>query len=809
MIPPPIPSDEAKRLAALRGYGIPDSLPESEYDDITRLAARICDVPVVAISLVDGDRQWFKSSIGLDMSEISRDVSFCAHAMLGQGVMLVPDAARDPRFADNPLVLGGPRIRFYAGTPLVTSDRQPLGALCVIDIVPRELSPVQFEALEALGRQVMAQLELRRTLAEQTALNRRLADSESESRRLSLIARQSAHAIVITGLDGRILWANQAFAGMTGYDEAEYLGRKPGSLLQGPDSDPAVVAMMREHLRFGKNIHCEIINYRKNGAPYWLQLEIQPFCDETGDQIGFMSIQLDVTRRKLAECAVRESEARFRGLAASSPIGIFQTDPVGCCVYTNERWREIYGLNAEQSLGAGWVQSLHPEDCAGVFESWRAASRHGREYEHRFRLLRADGSGRHVHLRARPVTDDAGKVTGYVGSVADITAAKEAEAALQAACDAALAASRAKGDFLAMISHEIRTPMNGILGFAQMLQGTPLTPQQTRFAGIIRDSGEDLLTIINDVLDTSKIEAGHVELEQRAFDLRVVVENVLELLSPRARERHLALTLDCPDDLDTHVVGDRVRVRQIILNLAGNALKFTETGEVRILLSRLPDGSLRLAVRDTGDGIPTEKQAALFEKFSQVDSSPSRRHGGTGLVLAICRQIVGLMGGSIGLLSPPGGGAEFWFTLPPRPESSPITSPALPAAPAAEPRAGLHILLAEDNPTNQILARLILEALGCSVTVASDGESALECYRDARPDLVLMDCQMPRLDGYEATRALRALERDGHRTPVIALTANATTGDREKCEAAGMDGFVCKPVHAEELRAVLARWFPA
>lgn len=808
MTPPPIPSDEAKRLATLQSYGILDTLPEPQYEDITRLAAQICGVPVVAISLIDSHRQWFKSAIGLDVRETSRDVSFCAHAMLGEGVFVVPDATLDERFADNPLVVDGPRIRFYAGTPLVTSDHQPLGALCAIDTVPRELSPPQLDALQALGRQVMAQLELHRTLAEQTALNRRLLASEAESRRLSLIARQSAHAVVITNLEGRIEWANQSFGRITGYDEHEYLGRKPGELLQGPDSDPASVATISKHLRLRKHIHIEIINYRKNGTPYWVGLEIQPFLDEAGTHIGFMSLQLDVTRSKLSDFALRESEARFRALAASSPIGIFLTDPAGSCVYTNERWQEIYDLNTEQSLGDGWSQSLHPEDRAAVFGRWCEASRKNQEYEQRFRLLRTDGTVRHVHARARAISNDSGKVTGYVGCVMDVTAAKEAETALQAARDSALAASRAKDDFLAMISHEIRTPMNGILGFAEMLQGTTLTPDQARFTGIIRDSGEDLLTIINDVLDTSKIEAGRIELEQQTFDLRVVVENVLELLSPRARVKNLTLTLDWPADLDSTVVGDRLRVRQIILNLAGNAVKFTDTGSVRILLSRLPDRSLRLAVRDTGVGIPPEKQASLFEKFSQVDASSSRRHGGTGLGLAISRRLVGLMGGQIGLLSPPEGGSEFWFTLPPR-DLPAATTPTPAAAPPAKLRPGLRILLAEDTTTNQLLARLILEALGCTVTVAADGEAALDRFREAPPDLVLMDCQMPRLDGYAATRALRALEGSDRHTPVIALTANATNEDREKCQAAGMDGFICKPIHAEELRALLAHWFPA
>ncbi len=807
MLKPPPPPNDGERLAVLRNYGILDTLPEQEYEDITRLAASICGVPVVAISLIDAERQWFKSIVGLDVRETSRDVSFCAHTMLGEDVMVVSDTLQDDRFADNPLVIGGPKIRFYAGTPLVTADHIPLGALCVIDTVPRALKPAEITALQALGRQVMAQLELGRLLREQVELNKRLRLSEAESRKLSIIVTQMTNAVLITCTRGKITWANDAFTRLTGYTLAEVIGKKPDELLQGQGTDRAVVDSISEHLRDRRTFHGELLNYRKDGSAYWFDIEIQAIKDEAGVHTGYICIQKDIHARKLAETALRESEARFRALSTSAPVGIFQTDAEGSCTYTNERWQDIYGLVNDRSLGTAWMSAIHPADQKEIAERWMETAANGLEFDHTFRLLRR-GATIHVHAGARPIFNERHELISHIGCVADITAAKEAEHALHEAKAAAEAGNQAKGDFLAMISHEIRTPMNGILGFAEMLQSTPLAPDQRRFADIIRNSGEDLLTIINDVLDTSKIEAGRLNLEQKPFDTREVIVGVIQLLEPRVREKGLLLTLDCPLDLPTGVVADRVRVRQVIINLVNNALKFTEHGEIRVLLQRDPDKALRVTVQDTGDGIPADKQSRLFQKFSQVDSSASRRHGGTGLGLVICRRIVELMGGQIGFDSTPGLGSRFWFTIPER--NAPAVAPQIPSAPQpAKQRRGVRVLLAEDNPINQELATLILNRLGCNVTLAADGEEALLRFGEGRYELVLMDCQMPKLDGYAATTEIRLRESGAHRTPIIALTANATEGERERCLAVGMDDFLCKPLHAAELQALLARWCPA
>ncbi|MDX2192845.1 MAG: ATP-binding protein [Gemmatimonadales bacterium] len=411
-----------------------------------------------------------------------------------------------------------------------------------------------------------------------------------------------------------------------------------------------------------------------------------------------------------------------------------------------------------------------------------------------------------------------------------LAASEELNRDLALALEDAKAAARAKAEFLATMSHELRTPLNAVIGFNSLLEQQGLPPQQAELVSHARRGGELLLGVINDILDFSRLEAGKVELETVEFDPREPVQDVVALLAPHAAERHVALLTAVRPGTPVRVTGDARRVRQVLLNLLGNAVKFTEHGRADVVVLPLaggtgPDGiRLRFEVHDTGIGIAPEAQARLFHAFEQADGSTTRRFGGTGLGLAISRRLVELMGGTIGVASEPGRGSTFWFEVPlalataaglppvaPAPPAAtapppPVPGPGLPAPGA---RSATHILVVDDDAVNRRLAVALLTRLGHEVTACADGPSALAAL-DAWPvDLVLLDCQMPGMDGFEVARAIRARPEAGARLPVLALTASVRPEEQASCLEAGMDAILMKPIHLAALRDGLAPWLPA
>ncbi len=395
---------------------------------------------------------------------------------------------------------------------------------------------------------------------------------------------------------------------------------------------------------------------------------------------------------------------------------------------------------------------------------------------------------------------------------AEIAARKDSEIQLRAAQEVAETANRAKGEFLARMSHEIRTPMHGVLGVTQVLLETPLSPDQRQYVDMIQGSGELLLAIINDILDFSKIEAGKMELEESEFELLPVLRESLELVAMTARQKGLEVALDVPAELPPWLVGDAVRLRQVLINLLGNATKFTERGSI-VLRARTAAGTpghvrLRLEVQDTGIGIEPAILGKAFEPFTQADASTTRVYGGTGLGLAISSQLVALMGGRLQCQSEPERGSTFFFEVELAvPEAAPLNNAPPSNLPPTETVAG-RVLVAEDNRINQVITTRLLETLGVSVDVVADGAAAVLAVQRTHYDVVLLDCQMPVLDGYAAAAQIRAAEAPGRHLPMLALTASVLAEDHERARAAGVDAVLVKPLRADDLRQAVLRYLP-
>lgn len=840
----PAPIVESARLEALREYRILDTPPEPAFDDLTSLAAHVCGAPIALVSLVDEDRLWFKSKVGLTATESPREISFCAKTIYEPDLFVITDTLADDQYVDHPMVTSEPHIRFYAGVPLINPDGHALGTLCVIDHSPRELSFEQKEALRSIARQVVSQLEIRRKLS---GLARAIAERRHAEEELDVLFNLSLDLLCIADFNGYFTRLNPAWEKALGYTRQELMEKPYVEFVHIDDRQPTT--SVAESLYTGDDILSFENRYlAKDGTYKWLQWNATPVEDE-----GMIyAAARDITDRKRAE---ERLENYARDLESA------------------KRAQEETTANLAQLVKELEKAKLQAEEATG-----------------------------------------------------------------------------AKSEFLANMSHEIRTPLNAIIGMTDLAFTTDLTDEQQEYLSAVKDSASSLSELVSDILDFSKIEARRLDLDRTEFSLRGTVEDTLNVLAYRAQQNDVELACHIDPDVDDLLVGDPGRLRQILVNLAGNAIKFTERGEVvvRVFTEEKAKETvvLHFTVSDTGIGIPAELLQSIFGAFTQAHHAAARHYGGTGLGLAISSQLVGMMGGEISAESqldkgttihftarfeslkatkkPPtstellelrdlpvlvvddnatslqileqmltqwhtkpsgvdGGQAAFEAlsraanegnpfrialidtTMPemnrlalierirtdPRLKKTPILLMA-PAGdqvdsyqhshldiasilmkpvrqsdlmdaiinaigPSKRPKRRparrskptltkstrrLHVLLAEDNELNQKMVMRLLEKRGHQVSLASDGREALDALKRTSEsfDLLIMDLQMPDIGGLQATAIIREREKGTkEHLPIVAFTAHATKEDRDRCLFAGMDAYISKPITANDL----------
>lgn len=535
-------------------------------------------------------------------------------------------------------------------------------------------------------------------------------------------------------------------------------------------------------------------------------------------EVGMRTNDLVERERGLqaALAALRISERKFSALAGLSPAGIFRTDNFGFCTFVNDAWLQAAGLLPYEAMGAGWISAIHEEDRQKVHQAWLESIGLGEKLRIQFRFCHGDDRPTWIDLLSGPEHDESGAVVGFIGVAIDITDRKSLETDMSEALVKAEQATRAKSSFLANMSHELRTPMNGVIGFAELLLQSELQAEQRRHLELVLESSRSMMSLLNDILDFSKIEAGEMKLLAEPVEVAAKMRRCVAALAPLAVSKGLLLNVHVAPGTPRSIIIDPMRLRQILMNLLGNAIKFTDRGRIELRAALTNDGNLLIEVEDSGIGIAEDRQASIFERFVQADDGVARRYGGSGLGLAISSSLARLMGGKLYLRSKLGQGTVVTLELPRAliADAEGVSEDADMPVPADDEIAtdtAVRILLAEDHDINQVLVCDMLNRLGHYVELASNGaqavQMALAAHRKGSDyQIILMDVQMPFVDGLEATRQIRDAGLDAVRLPIVALSANAYPEDVDQCLAAGMQAHVAKPVQLQMLKDVVERW---
>ncbi len=637
---PPTPSNESSRLAALLRFELLDTPAEAMFDNITTLAAQICETPIALISLVDAERQWFKSRQGLDARETPRELAFCAHAINGETLFEVENALLDPRFRDNPLVTGAPDIRFYAGMPLADREGHNLGTLCVIDRQPRQLSVQQKGALKLLAQQAINLFELRlqtRQQQEQAALHKAILSSVGT-------------AVLITDMAGVIRQASPGVLPLLGYEVDALVGQSLGLVL--PDEERQLQPdTVRPSFNCGSeqaSLH-ELRARHRKGQRIPVLFSLAPIAMDGSAQMGYLCILNDLSYRE-------EALQRLQHIAEQLPGVVYQfqlySDGRSCFPYASEGLRDVYGLQPDEVRedASSVFARIHPDDLLAVTASIQTSAEHLSVWHREYRFLHPIKGLIWLEGRAMPQPRADDSILWH-GFITDITQRKHLE--------------QMKNEFVSTVSHELRTPLTSIAGSLGLINGEALGPVPNAMREMLliaQSNSQRLRQLIDDLLDMDKLLAGKMSFIPQQLDIDSFLAECVTSHQGFARQHDVQLSYT--GGPVAQVTADPMRLQQVLSNLLSNALKFSPAGSQVLLSAQALGGQIRILVVDQGPGVPAEFVGRLFEKFSQADASDHRQKGGTGLGLAISKELIERMGGCIGFYPRPGGGSVFWVELP-------------------------------------------------------------------------------------------------------------------------------------------------
>jgi len=807
----PEPADEAERLAVLRTLRLRDLAAQMDFSRTTRLAQALAQAEYAIVALVEEDVVYALHRTTEGPSETPRGEALSSWAIAADDVLWIEDAATDPRTCGFHFVATPPYIRFYAGAPIEVRGRK-IGVVGVSDTNVRPYDAEVAERLKDVAAVIASEFELK---VAKDALAAEQVSIRAEKTLLDVLIEDAPLALAMFDREMRYIRTSRRWRDERGLGNEQLIGRCHY------DVNPNITAAWKEaHQRClnGATERCDRDHYYDlNGEDAWVRWEITPWYEPSGAIGGLVIMTEDLTEHVKASQQMEQSETRLRLATEIADLVVWE--------YSFHKRRLQYASGRMPSVFSGdlpydrliqaWLERIHEDDRERVGQLWAHHTEMGSRFHCEYREY--DRLGRIVWRQnvADTVRDAEGRPDRIIGVIRDVTEQKLAELAIEQARAAAEAANRAKSEFLANMSHEIRTPLNGVLGVAGALARTSLSADQKQMVDIIAHSGQVLEALLSDVLDLARIESGKFELRPETFDLGGALKEIASLFQASAAAKGLDLVVDLDPSLQGGFIADPVRIRQIVSNLMSNAVKFTTEGSVTLkaVATSEADGAaaMRISVTDTGIGFDDETRQRLFERFEQADGSITRRFGGTGLGLAISRSLADMMGGRLWAESRPGEGSTFTLELELNRASAVSTdAPLLTAldgdlAHAGDPDRPVRVLLAEDHPTNRRVVELILDGAGVELTAVENGALAVEMFGLETYDLILMDMQMPVMDGLNATRSIRAIERaeQRERTPIFALTANAMPEHVEQTRGAGADGHLTKPLAAESLLRVV------